>query len=280
VSEPAAQHVRAGARRAPGRHLLTRRVVAELVADACVGVGEVVVDVGAGTGHITAELRRGGARVTAIELDARFAAALRRRFAGDDEVTVVEADARRAPLPREPYRVVANLPFAGSGAILDRLLDPRGALTQADLVLEWGAARKRCEVWPATCRGVVTSAFFRVWIERRVPAACFEPRPSVDAAVLVAQRRQQPRVAPADAAAFAGFVRAGFATPRLADGLHDHVCPRRLRRLADSLGFPRDAAPRALDGRQWVALFAETRPSGAAGGPAGRRPARAPSRSC
>ena len=237
-------------------------MVAELVADAGVEPGGRVVDVGAGTGRITDELRRHGARVTAIELDAAFAAALRRRFAADPDVTVVEADARRAALPREPYRAVANLPFAGSGAILDRLLDPLGALTQADLVLEWGMARKRCEVWPATCRGVVSSAFFRLWIERRVPAACFEPRPAVDAAVLVAVRRDRPRVPRAEADAFARFVRAGFAAPRLADGLRAHVAPRRLRRLADGLGFPRDAAPRALDGRQWVALFAELRRGG------------------
>jgi 23S rRNA (adenine-N6)-dimethyltransferase len=280
VSEPCAQHARAGARRAPGRHLLTRRVVAELVADACVGAGELVVDVGAGTGHITAELRRHGARVTAIELDAVFADALRRRFAGDPQVTVLEADARRVSLPRTPYRAVANLPFAGSGAILDHLLDPHGALARADLVLEWGAARKRCEIWPATCRGVIAGAFFRLWLERRVPAACFEPRPSVDAAVLVAQRRERPRIAHADAGAFARFVRAGFAAPRLADGLREHVAPRRLRRLADGLGFPRDAAPRTLDGSQWALLFAETRASGPAAARAGRRPAGAPSASC
>src|SRR6185312_12799644 len=116
-------------------------------------------------------------------------------------------------------RVVANLPFAGSGAILDRLLDPHGALERADLVVEWGLARKRAETWPATARGIVTAAYFEVWIERRLSAGCFEPRPSVDAAVLVARRRDRPRVPPAEADAFARFVRAGFAGPTLRAGL-------------------------------------------------------------
>lgn len=233
--------------------------MAELVDDACVVHGQLVVDVGAGTGHITAELRRRGARVRAIELDPHFAAALRRRFAGDAGVTVVEADARSAAFPEERFSVVANLPFTGSGAIVDRLLDARSPLERADLVLEWGAARKRSELWPSTCRGVIASPYFRLWLERRLPAACFEPRPSVDAAVLVAKRRRSPQLPLADAAPFSAFVRAGFAQPRLADALRAHVAPRRLRRLADQLAFARDATPRALDGRQWVALFRETR---------------------
>ena len=247
------------ARRAPGRHLLARRFVAELVEDAAVEAGELLLDLGAGTGHITAHLRWQGARVRAVELDPRFAAALRRRFAGDAGVSVVEADARSVELPREPFRVVANLPFAGSGAILDRLLEPRGALRRADLIVEWGAARKRCEVWPATARGVIAGAFFHLQVERRLPAACFEPRPSVDAAVLVATRRLRPRVRREEAVAFERFVRGGFSAPRLRDALDGAVSPRRLRRLADQLAFARDAAPRSLDACQWVALFHELR---------------------
>ena len=216
------------------------------------------MDLGAGTGHISAALRRAGARVVAVELDATFAAALRRRFRDDPAVTVVEADAREAALPETRYRVVANLPFAGSGAILDRLLDPHGALGRADLVVEWGLARKRAETWPATSRGIVASAYFEVWIERRLTAACFEPRPSVEAAVLVLRRRDRPRLPLAQADAFARFVRAGFAAHTLRAGLHDQVGPRRLRRLADELAFARDAAPRTLDGRQWVSLFEES----------------------
>jgi 23S rRNA (adenine-N6)-dimethyltransferase len=247
------------ARRAPGRHLLVRRAVAELVDDACVRPGDRVLDLGAGTGHVTAALRRAGAHVEAVELDPRLADAVRRRFAADPAVRVVEGDAREVALPDVPYRVVANLPFAGSGAILDRLLDPRGALVRADVVLEWGAARKRCEVWPSTARSVVAGAFFRLVVERRLAPACFEPPPSVDAAVLVAERRERPRVEPADAQEFAQFVRAGFAAPRLAVGLGAYLAPRRLRRLADALAFGRDAVARDLDARAWSALYAAVR---------------------
>ena len=82
--------------------------------------------------------------------------------------------------------------------------------------------------------------------------------------MLIAERRTSPFVAADDLPAFERFVRAGFAAPRLAVGLAGEVSPRRLRRLADQLAFPRDAAGRQLDHRQWVSLFREAR--GAEGG--------------
>jgi 23S rRNA (adenine-N6)-dimethyltransferase len=228
------------------------------VREAGIAPGDHVVDIGAGTGVITAALADAGATVTALEADRSLAATLGRRFGGRN-VRVVHADAGRWPWPADPFSVVSNLPFAGSGAILDRLLDPRGALVRADVVLEWGAARKRCEVWPSTARSVVAGAFFRLVVERRLAPACFEPPPSVDAAVLVAERRERPRVEPADAQEFAQFVRAGFAAPRLAVGLGAYLAPRRLRRLADALAFGRDAVARDLDARAWSALYAAVR---------------------
>jgi len=42
-------------------------------------------------------------------------ARLRERFAGSAFVDVIEADVLRLPLPREPFRVVANIPFAACG---------------------------------------------------------------------------------------------------------------------------------------------------------------------
>lgn len=246
---------RASVRRAPGRHLLVRRVVDDLVEDSGVGPGDLVLDLGAGTGRITDALRRRGADVIALELDETFGRALIARFAGQDGVTVTIADARAVALPERPFRVVANLPFTGSGAILDRLLDPRGSLVRADVVLEWDAARKRAEVWPSTCRGVIASAFFALAIDRRLPPACFEPPPAVAAAVLTVARRARPRIAPAEADRYAGFVRDGFAHPDLAVALKDHVSARRLRRLADSFCFRRNAAGRDLDGRQWASLY-------------------------
>ena len=120
--------VRRPAREARGQHFLrSKRLAADLVREAGVGRGQHAVDIGAGTGVLTSALIDAGAAVTALEIDPALAAGLRRRFAGRD-ITIVEIDARRWSWPRESFSVVSNLPFAGSGELLDSLLrDPATA---------------------------------------------------------------------------------------------------------------------------------------------------------
>src|SRR5688500_19093807 len=100
-----------------------------------------MLDLGAGSGRLTAALAQRARRVVAVELDPHWAGVLRGRW---PNVDVVEGDATRVPLPSEPFRVVANVPFDRTTEILRRLLDdPRTPLVRADLVVEWGVALKR-----------------------------------------------------------------------------------------------------------------------------------------
>ena len=256
-----AQHAPPAPSRGRSQHFLrSRRLAAELVHDAGVAAAESVLEIGAGDGRLTAELAAVARHVRAIELDPLLAARLRRRFQGAN-VTVVEADAVTLPLPREPFRVLANLPFHVTARMLRRLLDdPTELLTAADLIVEWGAARKRAQTWPSTLLGVTWGAWFTFAVARRLPAGCFSPRPRVDAGVLSIRRRPLPLVATSDLQRWRRFVRDGFARPRLRDGLGASVGERELRRLADVYGFRRDAAPRDLDVHQWAALFRASSP--------------------
>lgn len=233
-SRPRAQHF-----------LRSSAFAAELVRAAGVRPGELVLDLGAGRGILTAALARAGARVVAVELDHELARGLRRRFAA-----VVEADALRVELPREPFRIVANLPFAAGTQILRRLFDPAVPLASADVIVEWGLAAKRTTVWPSTQLGVEWAAWHELTLVRRVPACCFAPPPSVDAAVLRAVRRRPPLVDPARAADYHRFLVRGFR-----DGLRAISTPKQLRRAALELGFDRHASPRDLDPHQWAALY-------------------------
>jgi 23S rRNA (adenine-N6)-dimethyltransferase len=178
------------------------------VADAGVSAGDLVVDVGAGSGMLTAPLLAAGARVIAIEPDGRFAARLRR---GCPAAHVVEADALLTPWPREPFRVVANLPFARAADICRSLLsEPATPLVSADLVVEWDFAAKRARLWPSTAQTVLWSAWYELAVVRRIEPRAFAPVPSVAAAVFRARRRVRPLVRPDQAGRYEAFVRRGF----------------------------------------------------------------------
>ena len=236
--------------------LVDHRAIDALGDGAEVGRRDLVLDIGAGNGLISVALARRGACVQAIERDPALAARLRAKFATWPSVTVVEADVLAMPLPAEPFRVVANIPFGITTQILRRLLDEDG-LARADMIVQAEVARKR----GSRGRGTLLNACWDPWFEfgtgTRIPATAFRPRPRVDAAVLIVARRDPPLVEPGLRRDYTGFVTAAFegARPTVASALARALPRTRFTGLARELGFGADAPPAQLDVHQWAALF-------------------------
>ena len=236
--------------RTRSRHFLrTSTLAAELVGDACLGPDDLVLDLGAGSGRLTAELARIAREVVAVELDPGLAAKLRGRW---PNVRVVEGDAVELPLPRVPFRVVANIPFDRTTDLLRRLLDdPRVPLDRADLVVEWGVALKRALPWPSTVNDVRWGAWYRFSVSRRLTRADFAPPPLVDAGVLVIERRARPLVPEREAMRYAAFVARGF---------------RHGLRAVAGRRAPGGVQPRELDPHRWAELYLSVRGGGTGAG--------------
>lgn len=88
--------------------------------------GKAVLEIGPGPGGLTRSLLRAGARVTAIEMDPRCLPALAELEAAyPGQLRVIEGDALKLDhdgLMREPFAVVANLPYNVGTALLVRWL--------------------------------------------------------------------------------------------------------------------------------------------------------------
>jgi 23S rRNA (adenine-N6)-dimethyltransferase len=141
-----------GSGRAPwGFHRLSPDAARHVVRAAGVGAGDLVVDLGAGHGALTRALVDVGARVVAVELHPGRVAGLRERFA-DADVTVVRADATSVRLPRRPFRVVANPPWAVAEAVRSHL-QRAPALERADLVLPRWLVHRWAARWTSVAVG-------------------------------------------------------------------------------------------------------------------------------
>jgi 23S rRNA (adenine-N6)-dimethyltransferase len=154
-----------------GQHFLRPEIARRVVAHAGVGPDDLVLDLGAGTGALTLPLAGVAGRVVAIERDAKLARRLARRAPAN--VTVHERSIESSWLPRRPFRVVANLPFAGSNAVVRRLLARGVPLMGADLVVELGVALRWQSSDPRRCSVACV-----------LPSSAFVPPPSCRAAVL------------------------------------------------------------------------------------------------
>ena len=197
-------------RRRLGQNFLRRQPAERLVSQAGVEPGELVVDIGAGSGVLCRALFDHGAEVVAVEVDPVWAAQLRAfaREEGRGRVSVMEADFLTWPLPKQPFRVLACVPFGASTAILHRLLDnPQTHLVRADLVVQWEVARKRAVAPPATLLSATWAPWWEFRLGFRLPANEFRPVPQVDGGTLVITRRSPPLLPTSMAQAWSEFVR-------------------------------------------------------------------------
>lgn len=181
-------------RRELGQNFLTNRSeIDRLIAALDIRCGEVIVEIGSGKGTLTLPLARAGARVVAIERDYVWARRLRKRVSDaslEGRVEVVMSDFRSVSPPPEPYRVVSNPPFGLTTALLAHLLDrPEQGPERADLLVQEEVARKRAESPPTTLRSSAWAPWWTFEMGPTVSRTSFRPVPNVDAAVLVARRR-------------------------------------------------------------------------------------------
>ena len=215
-----------------------RRVVGALAPRA----GETVIEIGPGRGALTALLVESGARVVAVEFDRDLAALLRERFGGREDFTLVEADALEvdfcaAAAPAASARVVANLPYNISTAILQRLVQQRRCVTEMVLMLQREVVERIAAPPGSHERGylsVLVEAFCDTEPLFDVPPGAFRPVPKVWSTV--ARLRVRAGAEVADERLFLRAVGAGFAQKRKTILNNLRSAPEDLRALTEAAG--------------------------------------------
>jgi len=245
--------------RAWGQHFLRSGALAErLVAHGPFSPGTFVVEVGPGSGLLTHALARRGCRVLAVEVDSRLARDLGAAFADEPLVEVLHADFLAFELPREPFVLAGNIPFAITAEIVRKAT--RGPTPPVDvyLVMQTEAAERFAGApWsPETLPSLRLKPWWHAEIGIRLAAHDFDPPPSVDAAVLWLSRRARPLLADTDREAYLRFVERAFGRGRhLRDALRPEFSRPQMLRLARDLRLDLDGPPSEVDFARWLALF-------------------------
>ena len=216
-----------------------RRIVGALAPRA----GETVVEIGPGRGALTTLLLESGAHVVAVEFDRDLAALLRSRFGGREDFSLVEADALeldfcRAVEPASSARVVANLPYNISTAILQRLVAQRRCVPEMVLMLQREVVERIAAPPGSHERGYLTvlvEAFCDAEPLFDVPPEAFRPVPKVRSTV-VRLRVREGAAAEFNESLFLRVVGAGFAQKRKTILNNLRSAPEDLRAHAERAG--------------------------------------------
>ena len=231
-----------------GQHFLRDPYHLERIADAAdLSPEDVVLEIGAGTGTLTAVLLQRAGRVIAVEIDPALVAHLQQTLGQHPRLTLVEGDILAldpATLVDEaagagtPYKVVANLPYYITSAVMRHILEATRPPRLVVVTVQEEVAQRMCAQPPHMSLLAVSVQFYGApHIVHRIPRGAFYPVPQVDSAVVRVEVYDRPPVDVPDRDTFFRVVKAGFAQRR-----------KQLRNaLAAGLGLPKEAVTRMLE---------------------------------
>jgi 16S rRNA (adenine1518-N6/adenine1519-N6)-dimethyltransferase len=198
--------------------LFDEGILARIISAAGVNADDEVLEIGPGLGALTRELAKTAQRVVAVELDERFLPILQTEFGDLRHVKLVHGDIldqNPADLFAGPYKVIANVPYYITGAILRHLLTARHKPTLLVLTVQREVAKRLTAVPPKmSVLGVSAQFYGRPQQLMTIKAGAFWPRPAVDSAVIALEIHQK-SLLPYDAEReFFRLVKIGFSQKR------------------------------------------------------------------
>lgn len=238
-----------------GQNFLVDRAVVARVVDLVAQCPGVIVEWGTGNGAITMALAELDRPVHGIEIDGPRAQNLDRRTG--PHVCIQTGDILRHAPPEDAV-IVSNVPFHLTTPILRHLLGAP-AWSAAVLITQWEVARKRAGVGGTTQMTAQWWPWYEFTLDQRIAAAAFRPRPSVDAGLLIIERRPTPLLNPLERRKYQSWVADVFRGRGngLSDVLARQGVPRSVARDMESRrSHPRRRAlPKDLRSQDWVAVY-------------------------
>ena len=176
-----------------GQHFLKDKRTIQRIIDALAPKpDETIVEIGPGTGALTAHLVERAGRVVAVEFDNKLAPLLNEQFGSLPNFKLVMADALATDFcneiqPASQARLVANLPYNISTAILQRLIEQRACLGEMVVMLQREVVERMMAPAGSSERGFL-SVLIEAYCETEklfdVAPGAFQPPPKVWSSVV------------------------------------------------------------------------------------------------
>jgi 16S rRNA (adenine1518-N6/adenine1519-N6)-dimethyltransferase len=247
--------------------LIDGNVIRKILSSAHVEAGDLVLEIGPGPGSLTEALLNEGASVIAVERDDVLAKALERFLTPEGKLHIHCEDVMQFPIeealrsllkPGQKAKVIANLPYHLTTAIIEKLIGMHALISSLTLMVQKGVAERYTANSHTKEYGSITvflNFYSKVRYAFTVSNQCFYPAPKVHSAVV--NFELQPPKQVSDTEAFFKLTRTAFKQRRkmLRSSLRDLYVPAAVTTALETIGCPPLARPEELTLNQFVDLF-------------------------
>lgn len=172
------------AKKSLGQHFLkSERALNKIVEAGEIKKSDVVLEIGPGTGTLTERLLTKANRVIAVEKDDALYEILENKF---PELELVHGDILDFTPPKTSYKLVANIPYNITGAILEKFLSAENQPERIVLLVQKEVAERIiARNNKASILSLSVKAYGKPKFVEKVLAGSFAPAPRVDSAILL-----------------------------------------------------------------------------------------------
>lgn len=222
-----------------------------------------VLEIGPGLGSLTRYLAQAARRVVAVELDGKLIPILREVLAPWPQVEIIQGDI----LEQDPadlmhaagYRVVANIPYYITSAVIRHLLESRSSPACMVLTMQKEVADRICAGPGEMSLLALSVQVYGAPVPAvRIPAGAFFPPPKVDSIALRVDLYPEPLIPRVRLDEFFRLARAGFSQKRktlrnsLAGGLG--MAPGQVEEMIRAAGIDPQRRAETISMEEWKKL--------------------------
>lgn len=241
-----------------GQHFLTDPGVIDAIIKAIAPQDDdVIVEIGPGPGAITNPISACCKHLHAVELDRDLAAGLRQQFAGNDRVSIHEADALSFDFTQlgSSLRIIGNLPYNISTPLLFHLLGQRHVIRDMHFMLQKEVVDRMAAGPGSKTFGRLTimlGSYLDIEALFNVDRESFDPPPAVTSAIVRMQPLPAADINIEDGELLSEIVAAAFSQRRktLRNALRNHASEDEMQ----SVNIEPSLRPENVAILDWIAL--------------------------
>lgn len=241
--------------------ITSSRLITELIELSNIKHTDLVLDIGSGEGIISKELSKHAKYVVGIEKDPNLFKKSTVTLDGINNVEIINGDFLKFNLPKEDYKVFANIPFSITAEITRKLLDSYNPPVAAYLFMQLEAATRYVgsPSYNESLLSLLYKPNFSIKIIHNFRRMDFNPAPSKDVCLVEFILKEIPDFNAKEYLLYKDFVTYALNRwkPNIKLALKGVFSNLQLKILSTNLKFSLESKPTELNYKTWVLLFKE-----------------------